>query len=232
MTLTNLAFLLFVAAGSGGLFAKAWSDYRGMMRRRSGLLDGAAGLLSNPSITIGPDGFPVLSGCVSDGRQVRIEIIADTLVPRRLPQLWLKVTVHEPSPSPRPSLGVLARPTGAEFYSLVPGLPEWVAPPFEAEIPLLMRGRGANARDVERMGAAFRSLFTDVTLKEATITPGGVRIVRQIAQGDRGAHMLYRQIRFPVDAVRPALVRKALQDAELLRSAMAYASERHLPEVA
>jgi hypothetical protein len=50
-------------------------------------------LLSEPGITIAPDQFPVVTGLIGDGRPVRIELIADTMVTRRLPQLWLKVTL-------------------------------------------------------------------------------------------------------------------------------------------
>ena len=64
-------------------------------------------------------------------------------MPRRLPQLSLKLTLLAPHESSRPSIGVLARPVGTEFYSRVLGLPDTITPPFKAEFPLLMRGRGA-----------------------------------------------------------------------------------------
>lgn len=220
MTLTGLAFLLFLGAGIAGLAAKARREHQDVLRQRAVFLDAAASLFAAPLITVGHDGFPALTGLLADGRRVGIEVIADTLVPRRLPQLWLKVTVYEPAAHPRASIGVLARPTGAEFYSLVHGLPDWIPPSILTELPLLMRGRGATQRDVERMSPIFGRLFSDPGLKEAAVTPRGVRIVRQIAQGERGAHMLYRQLRFPMQEVSPDLVRKALAEAELLNAVL------------
>lgn len=216
MTFTSLEFLLFVAAGFAGLAVKAWREHRDMLRRRASLLDAAAGLFHEAKLSIRPDGFPALDGHLADGRRVAIDIIADTLVPRRLAQLWLKLTIREPAARSRPTIGALARPTGAEFYSLVHEMPDWMAPPFQSEFPLLMRGQDASTDEIERSGAVFRSLFSDPGLKEAAITPRGIRIVRQIAQGDYGAHVLFRQVRFPVDQVSPDLVRKVLADAALL----------------
>jgi hypothetical protein len=231
MTLTGLGFLLFVGAGIAGLAAKARREHHDMLRQRAALLDAAASLFAEARIAIGHDGFPVLTGRLLDGRPIGLEVIADTLVPRRLPQLWFKLTIHEPTARCRPSIGVLARPTGAEFYSLVQELPDWIAPPFRAEIPLLMRGRDASGSDVEQTSAVFARLFSDPGLKEAAVTPRGVRLVRQIAQGERGAHMVYRQIRFPVLQVSPDLVRKALEEAELLNTALDSRSVRAVEEL-
>jgi hypothetical protein len=186
---------------------------------RRTLLDTAAGLLDDARVSIGADGYPRLVGN-SGGNRVSIEIVADSLVPRRLPQLWLKLAMLTPQACERPSIGVLARPFGTEFYSRVLGLPDTIAPPFTADFSLLARGRDVTAATIERTSGLFRTLFSDPALKEAIITPRGAGLVRQIAEGDRGAHVLYRQMRFPVSQVPADMVRNALTELRLLNDAL------------
>jgi hypothetical protein len=198
------------------LWAKAIREHRGALDQRKRLLDDAATLFEGCSVITGPDGFPSLEGSLPDGRRVRIELIADTLVFRRLPQLWLKLTLFEKHECRRPRIGALSRPTGAEFYSLVHELPRWIAPP-PSEASILMRGDDAvEARHIERAGAAFVSLLKDPAVKEALITPRGVRLIRQASQGDRGNHLILRQVRFPLERISPDLIREALSELEAL----------------
>lgn len=213
----NIAFLLFVAASLAWLVARALRDHRDALAERGGLLDPIVDLFADAEVKRGGDAFPVLVGRLPDQRRVTVELIADTLVFRRLPQLWLSVTLIETSARERPSIGALARPTGAEYYSIVHEMPEWIEPPA-LEAPLLMRGDGtASPRQIERVSALFLSLFADPTVKEAAITPRGVRLIRQAAQGDRGSHLVLRQTKFPIGAISPELVRRAVSEAEALR---------------
>lgn len=214
-----VALALLAAAAVAALTAISRRDGRRLAMQKRHLLDGAARLVDHSSIRLAADGLPVLDGRLSDARRIRIELIADTLVCRRLPQLWLKLTLVEDMPH-RPAIGALARPTGAEFYSLVHDLPEWLPPPAVG-IPLLMRGDGgATAAEVERCAAVFQALFRNPTVKEAVILPRGIRLVRQAAEGDRGAHLLLRQARFTLDEVPVETIRTAIAEARLLSEAL------------
>lgn len=221
--LTSAALLAAAAAGAA-LWTKARREHREALGRRAGLLGPALEMFPSGELAIGGDGFPRLSALLPDGRNVGIEVVADTLVTRRLPQLWLKLTVSEPARRRDFSIGALARPTGAEFYSAVHELPEWIAPPPQCELPLLVRGRSVTPAAAARADAVLKSLFADKELKEAVVTPRGVRIVRRVAEGDRGAHLLLRQVRFPVDTVPADLIRSALDDAETLARALGSAT--------
>ena len=132
-----------------------------MLHRRR-LLDEAYGLLDEPGITIAPDQFPIVTGRITDGRQVRIELIADTMVTRRLPQLWLKVTLFEREarmaiwhwarwpvrPAPNIIRSCMVSPNG------------WHRP--RREFHLLMRGDGrATAEQSVAVGKHFQKLFAD-----------------------------------------------------------------------
>ena len=213
---STTAFVIFVAMSIAWLSIRALQDHRAALKLRHGLLNAAAGLFSDAKITLARDSFPVLAGRLPDRRRVTIELVADTMVFRRLPQLWLKVTLSEAAACRRPSIGALARPTGAEFYSIVHDMPEWMTPP-QTGASLLMRGDGrASAAQIISVSALFRSLFFDPGVKEAAITPRGVRLVRQASEGDRGAHLLLRQIRFPITEISQDLVRLAISEAESL----------------
>lgn len=218
---TTIALSAFAAASCAWLSVRTISDHRTALSQRRGLLDEAAGLFSNAHISFSPDHFPILTGRLDDGRKAKVELIADTMVFRRLPQLWLRVTLSETGERHRPTIGALARPTGAEYYSLVHDMPEWMTPP-ETEASLLMRGDGqATPWQVERVSAILRNLFADPTVKEAVITPRGTRVIRQAAQGEPGAHLLLRQIRFPVTAISADLVRLAIAEANALSETLA-----------
>jgi len=218
--LGDMGFLLFCILGVAVLAVLARRELRGELARRGTLLDAAAGLLDDARVTVGRDGYPRISGTYGGGDRVSLEVVPDSLVPRRLPQLWLKLTLLAPETAARPSIGVLARPIGTEFYSRVLGLPDMIAPSFATDFPLLMRGRGVTEAAIERTSGLFSALFADPSLKEIVITPRGAGTVRQIAEGDRGAHVLYRQMRFPVSQVSPEFVRNALAELRLLNDVL------------
>ncbi|MEO5325675.1 hypothetical protein PV773_20405 [Mesorhizobium sp. CC13] len=219
--ITTIAFSAFVAASCAWIGVRAAGDHRAALAGRRGLLDAAAELLQEARIGHSADQFPILTGRLEDGRPAKIELIADTMVTRRLPQLWLRVTVSEKTACARPTIGALARPTGAEYYSLVHDMPVWMTPP-ETDAALLVRGDGtATQQQAVRMSAMFHSLFSDPQVKEAVITPRGARVIRQAAQGERGAHMLLRQAYFSLAAIPTGLVRQAIAEVETLGAILA-----------
>jgi hypothetical protein len=162
-----------------------------------------------------------VTGRLPDRRQITVELLADTLVTRRLPQLWLIVTLREAVERPRPSIGALARPTGAEFYAVTPELPERLehSPGFDGSV---MVRATADLSPGQRQSAtvALQKILADKRVKEAVITPRGARIIRQASEGDRGAHLVLRQVKFPVAAINPAIVRQAISEADRLRDAL------------
>lgn len=214
--ITTIVISAFMVVSCIWMGKRAFSDHRAALVQRRGLFDEVARLFFNARISFAPDHFPILVGSLEDGRQAKVELIADTMVTRRLPQLWLRVTLSEAGECRRPTIGALARPTGAEYYSLVHDMPEWLAPPH-TDASLLMRGDGrATAWQIKHVSAMFRSLFADPAMKEAVISPRGTRVIRQAAQGERGTHLLLRQIRFPITTISPDLVKKAVAEAVAL----------------
>jgi len=196
------------------LALKGWYDHRENLALRGRMLDDCAALFGQAEISVGSDGFPVLTGKIGDGRLARIDLIADTLVTRRLPQLWLRLTIID-RPSRRDfSVGALARATGAEFYSIVAEMPERFA--TFGDLPLLVRGKRVPKRIESIATPLLINLFADARLKEAAVTPNGVRIVRQASEGDRASHILLRQVRFGDETVPNETLRLAIENATSL----------------
>ncbi len=102
---------------------------------------------------------------------------------RRLPQLWLQVTVLER----RPDIGgvaALVRPSGYEFYSMTGVFEHVIEPPplFPAET--VVRGEGPRAeRTFDLISAPMAAILFDPAVKEVAVTREGLRIMRQAAEG-------------------------------------------------
>lgn len=219
--ISTVALLLFALIGAAGLGAMAVRDHTRELQRRAALLDGLLGDFEASKIEVGGDGFPTLTARLADRRQLTISLLPDTLVMRRLPQLWLVVTLRDRVEKPRPSIGALARPTGAEFYSRVLKFPERLETPAGLDPALLLRSdRRLPQTDLARIAAVLGSIFHDPCVKEIAATPRGVRVVRQASEGERGAHLLLRQVRFSMRQLAPDLVAKSIADADALREAL------------
>lgn len=254
--MTSAILLILALLASTGLTLYGISEHRQMMAKRHRLLDAAGDVLDDARLFVGPDQLPQVRGRLPDGTPVRLEVMTDTLVTRRLPQLWLRVTLLDgatpvkdspsrnstetpPLPDPhhddhpyaapaaggpalrpvsRPAMGVLARPTGAEYYSLVHDMPEWLAPP-PAHVPMLMRGsEDAAGEHWQPLRQSLAHMVADPKVKEVVITPSMLRVMVQAAEGDRGAHLMLRQVRFAIDTIPAETLRDAIALATTLRT--------------
>jgi hypothetical protein len=173
----------------------------------------------------GPDGFPSLIGSCR-GRSVHVELIPDTMVIRRLPQLWLSITLLDAA-TDIPSLGVLVRPAGYEFYSLTGRLTYALEPPAGFPREVLVRGSGARAEQLlRRLSEQLTSNLADPRVKEIAMTSKGLRIISQAAEGRRGEHLLLRQAVFDDAGVPARELIKRLEELEQLRNIIVARQER------
>jgi hypothetical protein len=72
---------------------------------------------------------------------------------------------------------------------------------------------------LNRLKDILMDAITDPTIKEAVISPGATRVVVQVAQGQRSAHLLFRQARFNVNTVPADVIRHGISVAAMLRTA-------------
>jgi hypothetical protein len=201
MSVPALAALLLC-----GAVALAWvarRERQAIRVGRSGMLDAVTPLFDKVFLSRGDDGFPSLTGTIGE-HCLRLELIPDTLTLRRLPQLWLRLTLLEPLPVSA-GFGVLARPSGAEDYALTPRFQQRLAPPGALPAETLARGGNAGAGLALRAAApAIAALLKDRRIKEVAATPKGLRVIFQLAEGRRGPHLLLRQCDFVGASLAPA----------------------------
>lgn len=211
-------WLFFVLLGcAAALTALSVREHKRSRQSRMVLLDAAVPAVESAIVSHGGDGFPRLDGRFK-GFEVRAELIPDTMVVRRLPQLWLSVTLLAPMPHVQP-FGVLVRYAGNEFYALTPDFEHPLEPPAGLPREVLIRARQPEAQGtLDRLRLPIAKLLADPKIKEVAITAKGLRIVRQAAEGRRGEHLLLRQAVFDTPGVSAAELRDILENLEALRS--------------
>lgn len=207
---------LGVAGAVGALAARENRSVRGSRRH---LLDQCAGVVNGAEMHHGPDGFPWLEGWYH-GRRLHLQLIPDTMVLRRLPQLWASMTLLDTLAS-IPSIAILVRPAGYEFYSLTGALPCTLSLPAEFPEEILVRGSDERAEEMLRLiSSPLAAILADPRVKEIAITSKGLRLISQVAEGRRGEHLLLRQAVFDDGRVSPSEFVARLEELESLRSAL------------
>ncbi len=208
----SLAIVLAVSA-------VAVRDHKRLRAKRTSLLDDAAAGLEDASLEYGGDGFPRLRGLYR-GTDVEVDLIPDTMVVRRLPQLWLSVTLLIRNPG-LPGLGVLVRYSGNEFYSLTSRFAHRLEPPPGFPHEVLIRAERPDAqRLLDGLRQPLAKLLADPHIKEVAITCKGLRLVRQAAEGRRGEHLLLRQAIFDQGGIASGDLQSVLLALSSLHSAI------------
>lgn len=179
--------------------------------QRGAFFDDCLDLFSDAHLAQDDVDYPVLQGRYGDHR-VRLEPVVDHVVIRKLPSLWLLVTVFGELPI-KGTIDFLVRPQNTEFYSPSAGLPEslpippgW---PQHAHLRTDMSGRSAPVG----LLTPHMGMFDDPRTKELAVTPRGVRIVYQVGQAERAYYLVLRQARFNDLRVDRELARRLLDRA-------------------
>ncbi|CAO4140320.1 hypothetical protein [Methylorubrum aminovorans] len=202
--LIGLSLLIFLSCAAFCLHQKrreaAW---------RGGLLDDCTGQVATPRLGRDRASFATLRGRLGPAA-VDVRFVPDTLVHRRLPQLWLHVTLRAPLAT-EAVLDVLRRPAGAEFYA-PDRLPLRLPVPEAWPVDTLVRGTAGAEALLARIGPALSRLLADPTVKEVLVTPDGLRLTVQASQGSRGTYLLLRGSRFPLSRLASDRLSGTLRD--------------------
>ncbi|BAU88839.1 hypothetical protein MPPM_0234 [Methylorubrum populi] len=184
---------------------------------RGELLDACAGQLAAPRLGRDRAGFATLRGRLGQAA-VDVRLVPDTLVHRRLPQLWLRVTLRMPLAT-EATLDVLRRPVGAEFYA-PDRLPLRLPVPAAWPADTLVRGTAGAEALLGRVVPALGRILAEPRVKEVLVTPDGLRLTVQASQGERGTYLLLRGSRFALSRLAPeqlgGALRAGLELAEIL----------------
>jgi len=210
-----------LAVTAAALIALTWlyrRDRERYRRLRGGFFAACLDLFEQYRVVQDDVDFPVLTGRYR-GHEVRLEPIVDHLTMRKLPSLWLQVSLIAPVPY-QGIFDLLIRPRGTEFYSpsidlahemrLPPGWPSDAA--LRSDDPARMPPLAVMAQ--------HRYLFEDQRLKEMLVTPKGVRLVYQVQQAERARYAVLRQIEFLDNTLPPGLARRLLEATIAIRASL------------
>ena len=193
--------------------------------QRGAFLGAATVLFEQVRIELAATGFPRMAGR-RGGAEFDIQVVPDTLSVRKLPALWVLVSLPGPLPVTG-TLDVLLRPTGMETFTNFSRLPVQVQPPpgFPPDCAIRTDAPG-HAAFANALRDVMETVDTD-RLKEILITPAGVRLVFLAEEADRGRYLLFRDAEMGRDPMPPARLTPFLAAALALRSAvMAETEER------
>lgn len=201
----------------------AWRESARLQARRRGFLDSAGSVLEDVQEIPLPSGFVKVEGTYR-GYPALLEPVIDTLAVRKLPVLWLMITVPAPV-AVRGTFDLMMRASGTEVFSRYHQLPHCIDAPTGYPEWAGIRTDNADALPASHIIAAYLQRFHDGSGKELLITPKGLRMVVLVDQADRGGYLIFRDARFDSGVVTAELVRGVLDDLHRLREALAKPQE-------
>lgn len=213
---TLLALLLAWAARR---LARAAAERRAA---RAGFLDAARPLLGAPATRIEPDGFARMAGTWG-GARIDLRVVPDTLTMRKLPALWLLVTLTEPQPLSA-TWHLMLRPRGAETFSAFGRLPHLRPPRPDLPADSALRTDAAAGEPPPALAATVARLG-EARLKELVLSPRGLRVTWLVEEAHRGRYLIFRDAEMGRAALDPAVLRPLLEALLALRDDIAAAPD-------
>lgn len=199
-------------------------EARARTAARAGYFAAVKRLFDGGETRVQPTGFPRMTGR-RNGLSFDLQAVPDTLTFRKLPALWVLVTLPEPLPL-QATLDLLARPSGNEPFTRFPDLPQSLPTPPELPKEIAIRSDDATRIPPPDLLASHADLFEDPRVKELVLSPKGLRIVILAEEADRGRFLIFREAemgRLPLDPARlePLLDRLAGLREDVLNLAKA-----------
>jgi hypothetical protein len=189
-----LEILIPVLAAIGILVWIYRRDRRRFEAERAMLFDDARGLLADSELTRKPMEYPRLRGRYK-GHEAIIDALVDHMSVRKVPPLWLRVTIRADIPFAG-SCDMLARAHNVEFYSPSNDFDYVLPRPADWPGHLTIKSDDPGRIPPPDLLGRHVGIFADERMKELLITPRGVRLVRQAAQASRAEYMVLRQALF------------------------------------
>lgn len=192
-----------------------WQATAARRAARAGYFDRLTTLFDRVVVQVQPSGFARMTG-TRNGIAFDLQAVQDSLTFRKLPALWVMVTIAQPMPVAA-TLDVMARPTGTETFSHFATLSQGIERP--AFLPEGIALRSDNAAAVSPVFlAAHAGVFDDPRVKELVISPKGLRLVMLAEEADRGRYLLFRDAEMGHDPLDPARISGMLETLLALRT--------------
>lgn len=181
------------------------------------LFQHVTGLLDDARIEDGrTPGSYTLTGR-QNGLPVQLTTVVDTLNVRKLPSLWLMVTIAEPLPL-QATFDLMMRPSGPSTFSNFDALPFTIARREDFPEHAVVRTDDETQVLPAHVVTPHLQLFFGPGAKELLISPKGLRMVVQLAEGDRARYGVFRQAEFGNVSVEVPLLRDILDCLMALRA--------------
>lgn len=212
---------LLIALGALGLWLgfRLVRESRLRTQSRAAYFDRVKPLFDGGETRLEPTGFPRMTGRRA-GLAFDLQAIPDTLTFRKLPALWVLVTLPEPLPL-EATIDLMARPSGNEPFTRFTTLPQSLPTPPGLPQEIAVRTDDAARVPPADLIARHADLFTDPRVKELVLSPKGLRIVLLAEEADRGRFLIFREAemgRMPMspERLKPLLDRLAAIRQDLL----------------
>jgi hypothetical protein len=214
---TTLLALLGALAGTAFLYTvyRHVQDSKTRATRRAAFLDAAMELFTGGVKLITPDGFPRISGSY-EGLTFDIQAVPDTLNVRKLPTLWVLVSLAEPMPV-RGTLDIMMRPRGVEYFSRHASLPLQLAPDPALPPDCTVRTDAPEALPPREIVLKHARILEDPLAKELVISPKGLRLVWLAEEAHRGRYLIFRDAEMGLKPFEAAVLKPLLDHLLALR---------------
>lgn len=213
----KILFIAVLIAMCVWLYRRHQHDYQKTKQARLQLFNEVASIFDDVIIDQNGLEFPQLKGFYQ-GFEVKLSLVEDSLAVRKIPPLWLMVTIQGKC-SIKGSLDMIVRPQNNEFYS--PGW-QWdghLQAPTHWPQHSIIKFQDTPA-DVTLIDDLVPMLFEDLHAKELLITPWSVRLTYMAKQAERGEYLIMRNTIFNAEPLAKDVVIKILNDAMTIRLAL------------
>ncbi|MDP3197612.1 hypothetical protein [Tabrizicola sp.] len=184
-------------------------------RARANYFSAVKPLFDGGEIRVQPTGFPRMTGR-RKGLAFDLQAVPDTLTFRKLPALWVLVTLPEPLPL-RATLDLMARPSGNEPFTRFATLPQSLPIPPDMAKDIAIRSDDATHIPPSDLLTRHADLFHDPRIKELVISPKGLRIVILAEEADRSRYLIFREAEMGRAPLAPARLEPLLDRLAALR---------------
>lgn len=190
-------------------------ESRTRAQSRASYFDAVKPLFDGGETRAQPTGFPRMTGR-RGGLAFDLQAIPDTLTFRKLPALWVLVTLPEPLPLDA-TLDLLARPSGNEPFTKFATLPQSLPTPANLPKEIAIRTDDATRIPSPDLIAAHADLFQDPRIKELVLSPKGLRVVILAEEADRGRYLIFREAEMGRTPLSPSRLEPLLDRLAAIR---------------
>lgn len=212
--MTKILLIAVIFGMAFWLYRKFQHDQQKTKFARLSLFAEVSDLLEHPEMQQEGLGFPVLTGTYQD-YEVKLALIEDSLAVRKIPPLWLTVTIQGKQ-AIQGSLDLIVRPQNNEFYS-----PAWQwqgnlqVPPHWPQHSIIKYQD--EPVDVGLIDVEIPKIFADEHMKELLIAPWAVRLTYMAKQAERGEYLIMRNAIFNGESIPKAVAEKIIKQAIHIR---------------